>query len=433
MVSDGGGAAQSAADSFRLIGLWVRRLTPLLAALAIVGVLLGMAPAQNLGPAWALVILAALALAWVIFQPLGAARDDFLPAAAVLISGAGLAMIARLSGELARKQELWLFVSLVLVVALGPAFARFRRLAAFKYLWVIGSIALFALLALFGQEVNGARLWIRVGSIQYEPIELIKLFIVFFLAAYLAETADVIANARPWSIRANLKYLGPLFIGWGASMAILILQHDLGMAVLLLATFVAVLYAATRRLDLILGSLATFALAAAWAAHHFAYVQTRLAVWQNPFGDPLGAGFQSSQGLYSLAAGGLLGTGYRLGHPGFIPDVATDYIYAAWSEEFGAIGAVVLLLLYLAIVWRALSIARAQPDLYTRLLAVGLAAILGFQVVIIAGGVIGLFPLTGITLPFMSYGGSSLVANFLLIALVWAISGRSLASSAPKV
>lgn len=384
-----------------------------------------MAPAQNIGPTWGLLLLAVLALAWVIFQPSGGVRDDFLPAAAILISATGLAMIARLSSELAHKQELWLFVCLVAVLALGPAFARFRRLAAFKYLWVIGSIVLFLLLAVFGQEVNGARLWIRIGGIQYEPIELIKLFIVFFLAAYLAETADVIANARPWSVRANLKYLGPLFIGWGASMAILILQHDLGMAVLLLATFIAVLYVATRRLDLILGSLATFGIVAAWAAHHFAYVQTRIAVWQNPFADPLGAGFQSSQGYYSLAAGGLLGTGYRLGHPGFIPNVATDYIYAAWSEEFGVVGAIVLLLLYLAIVWRALAIARAQPDLYTRLLAVGLAATFGFQVIIIVGGVIGLFPLTGITLPFMSYGGSSLVANFILIALVWAISSRT--------
>jgi cell division protein FtsW (lipid II flippase) len=147
-------------------------------------------------------------------------------------------------------------------------------------------------------------------------------------------------------------------------------------------------------------------------------------VWHNPFADPLGAGFQASQGYYSLAAGGLFGTGYRLGHPGFIPDVATDYVYAAWSEEFGAIGAIALLLLYLAIVWRVFAIARSQPDLYTRLLAAGLAVTLGFQVFIIVGGVTGLFPLTGITLPFMSYGGSSLVANYLLIALVWAMSGR---------
>jgi len=407
---------------------WLRRLVPLLAALGISLLLLRMTPVKSLGPPWLLFLLAALAVAWVVWQPIGVSRDDFLPAVAIVISAAGLAMIARLSPQLAQKQETWLLVSLALVLALGPAFARFRQLAAFKYLWVLASILLFALLAVFGQEVNGARLWIRIGDLQFEPVELIKLFILFFLAAYLAETADVIANARPWSLRANLKYLGPLFLGWGASMAILVLQHDLGMASLLLVTFVAVLYAATRRIDLIVGSMAVFAAVAAWAAHHFAYVQTRIAVWQNPFADPLGAGFQSSQGLYSLAAGGLFGTGYRLGHPGFIPDVATDYIYAAWSEEFGAIGAIVLLLLYLAIVWRTLAVARTQPDLYTRLLAVGLAAILGFQVFIIVGGVIGLFPLTGITLPFMSYGGSSLVANFLLIALVWAMSGRRTAA-----
>lgn len=424
MVCDGCDPAQYSLVALCVTLVWLRRLTPLLAALAIGGLLLAMAPPKSLGPSWILVLLAILAIVWVVWQPAGVRRDDFLPAAAVLIAAAGLAMIARLSAELAHKQETWLLVSLALVLALGPAFARFRRLAAFKYLWVLASILLFALLAAFGQEVNGAKLWIRVGDVQFEPVELIKLFIVFFLAAYLAETADVIADARPWSIRANLKYLGPLFVGWGASMAILILEHDLGMATLLLVTFVAVLYAATRRIDLIAGSLTIFAVAAAWAAHHFAYVQTRIAVWHNPFADPLGAGYQASQGMYSLAAGGLFGTGYRLGHPGFIPDVATDYIYAAWSEEFGALGAIVLLLLYLAVVWRTLAVARTQPDLYTRLLAVGLASILGFQVFIIVGGVIGLFPLTGITLPFMSYGGSSLVANFLLIALVWAMSGR---------
>lgn len=383
-----------------------------------------MAPPGTVGPAWLLALLALGVLAWVAWQPAETERDNLLPALAVVISAVGLVMIARLSPELAHKQQLWLLVSVGLAIAVGPAFSKFRTLAAYKYVWVLGSILMFALLAIFGQEVNGAKLWIRIGPVQYEPIELIKLFIVFFLAAYLAETADVIAHARPWSIRANLKYLGPLFIGWGASMAILIFERDLGMATLLLATFAALLYAATRRVDLIAGSLAIFAAAAYWAMHHFTYVQTRIAVWHNPFADPLGAGFQASQGYYSLAAGGLFGTGYRLGHPGFIPDVATDYVYAAWSEEFGAIGAIALLLLYLAIVWRMFAIAKAQPDLYTRLLAAGLAATLGFQVFIIVGGVTGLFPLTGITLPFMSYGGSSLLANYLLIALVWAMSGR---------
>ncbi len=306
----------------------------------------------------------------------------------------------------------------------GPAFTQFRRFAAFKYLWVVASLALFALLIVFGVEINGARLWIKVGPVEYEPIELIKLFIVFFLAAYLAEMADVIAAARSWSLRANLKYLGPLFIGWGASMAILVVQRDLGMATLLLATFATLLFVATRRLDIVVFGAVLFAVGAFWAVHHYPYVQERIAVWFHPFSDPLGAGYQSTQAYYSLAAGGLAGSGYRLGHPEFIPDVATDYVYAAFSEEFGLIGAIVVLGIFLDLVRRIFAAGLEQPDLYTKLLAAGLGATLGFQVVIIVAGVIGLLPLTGITLPFISYGGSSLVANFLLVALVWAMSGR---------
>lgn len=396
----------------------------MLGALAVSSLILSYAPTGSIGPPWMLALLAVLALAWVLWQPPATVRDDVLPALAVLLGAVGLAMVARLSPALAQKQQLWLVVSLILAMAMGPAFTQFRRFAAYKYLWVVGSLLLFVLLVLFGQEVNGAKLWIKVGAVQYEPIELIKLFIVFFLAGYLAETADVIAAARPWSLRANLKYLGPLFIGWGASMAILVLQRDLGMATLLLATFAALLYVATRRIDIVAFGVIIFAVAAFWAMHHYPYVQTRIAVWHNPFSDPLGAGYQSSQGYYALSAGGLFGTGYRLGHPEFIPDVSTDYVYAAFSEEFGLIGAVVLLAVFFALVRRVFAIAGEQPDLYTKLLAVGMGATLGFQIFIIVGGVIGVFPLTGITLPFMSYGGSSLVANFLLVSLVWAMSAR---------
>lgn len=393
-------------------------------ALAIAALALSFAPPKTIGPPWLLLVLALLSVVWVIAQPRGSSRDDALPAFAVVLAAFGLLAVARLSPELAHRQQYWLLISLLLAVGLGPAFTNFRRMAAIKYLWVLLSLVLFALLLLFGQEVNGARLWIRIGSIQYEPVELIKLFIVFFLAAYLAETADVIASARPWSIRANLKYLGPLILGWGLSMAILVLQHDVGMAALLFATFAVLLYAGTRRIDLLVGSFTLFALVAYWAVHHYSYVGTRIAVWRNPFADPLGAGYQASQGYYSLAAGGLFGTGYRLGHPGFIPAAATDYIYAAISEEFGLLGALILLGVFLLLVYRILAIAAAQPDLYTRLLAVGLAATMAFQVFIIVGGVIGLFPLTGITLPFISYGGSSLVANFLLVGLAWSMSAQ---------
>ncbi len=396
----------------------------MIGALIVAALLFAVSPAKVSGPPWLMLLLAALALTWVLWQPMSTTRDDVLPAIAVVLAALGFVVVSRLSPDLAQKQLWWIAISLVFAIAAGPAFSRFRKFSGYKYLWVVASLLLFVLLLVFGQEVNGARLWIKVGPIQYEPIELIKLFIVFFLAGYLAETADVIEQSKPWSVRANLKYLGPLFLGWGASMAILVVQRDLGMATLLLATFAALLYVATRRIDLVIGGVAIFSIAALWAMRHYPYVQTRIAVWNNPFSDPLGAGYQSSQAYYALAAGGMFGTGFGLGHPSFIPDVATDYVFAAFSEEFGLIGALIVIAIFLLLVRRIMNAGADQPDLYSKLLAVGMGATLGFQVFIIIGGVIGLFPLTGITLPFLSYGGSSLVANFLLIALVWAISSR---------
>ncbi|MBD5635395.1 MAG: FtsW/RodA/SpoVE family cell cycle protein, partial [Candidatus Eremiobacteraeota bacterium] len=328
-------------------------------ALAIGGFALSLAPRGSIGPLWALVALAAGSYAWVLRSPLDTRRDDVLPALAVLVSALGLATIARLSSALAHKQEVWLAVSLALAIAFAPSFGTFRRFAAYKYVWLLASIVLFALLGIFGQEVNGAKLWFRIGAFQYEPVEAIKLFIVLFMAGYLAETADVLAAAKWWSIRANLKYLGPLFLGWATSMAILVFQRDIGMASLLLVTFVAMLYVATRRVDLIAGGAAIFALAVWFAVRHYPYVIARFAVWRDPFADPLGRGYQALQGLFSLAAGGLLGTGYGLGHPDYIPAVGTDYIFAAWSEEFGAVGGIVLLAAFLTMVVRALGTARA--------------------------------------------------------------------------
>jgi cell division protein FtsW (lipid II flippase) len=393
-------------------------------ALIIAAFLLSFAPAGSLGPPWLTAAAAILALLWVLVAPSDGERDNALPALAIVLTAIGLTLIARLSPDLAGRQEMWLVVALALSIALGPAFGQFRTFAAYKYLWVVASLLLFGLLLLFGQEVNGARLWIRVGPAEFEPIEFIKLFVVFFMAAYLAEMSDVIAAARPWSLQANAKYLGPLVLGWGASMAILVVQRDLGMATLLLATFGTLLYVGTRRWDIVAAGAAIFGAVALWAARHFNYVHERIAVWRNPFSDPLGAGYQSSQAYYALANGGVFGTGYRLGHPSFIPDVATDYVYAAFSEEFGWIGAAVVLLLFFVLIRRIFAVGLEQPDLYAKLLAVGLAATLGFQIFVIVGGVIGMFPLTGITLPFISYGGSSLVANVLLISLAWAMSAR---------
>lgn len=396
----------------------------MLAALALGAFVYALMPAAARPALWFALALAALALAWVIVQPADMQRDDVLPALAVALTSLGIMTVGRLSPDLAQKQAGWLLASIIFALVLSPLFREIRRFASVKYMWVIVSIALFAALLLFGKEVNGARLWIGIGPIQFEPVEAIKLFMVFFMAAYLAETADVIAAARPWALGAHAKYLGPLLLGWGLSMGILIVQRDLGMAALFLGIFVACLYMATRRIDIIAVGFALFGVAAFWSYSHFSYVRARVDVWQHPFADPLGHGFQALMGLFSLAAGGLFGTGYRLGSPRYIPDAATDYIYAAFSEEFGLIGAALLLVAYGLFVTRALRIAMQQPDLYAKLLAGGLAATLGFQVVIIVGGVLRVFPLTGITLPFFSYGGSSLIANIFLVTIVWAISAK---------
>src|SRR5476651_1404184 len=291
----------------------------MLLALAFSAVAFTLAAPKSLGPPWILLVLAVIALAWVLLEPSDVTRDDTLPALAVLVSALGLLMVARLSPVLAARQAIWLGFSLVLAVAAGPAFTRFRVLAAYKYIWILMAIVLFVALALFGQEVNGAKLWIRLGPLQFEPVEVIKLLVVLFMASYLAETADVIARTRPWSLRANAKYLGPLFIGWGASMAILVFEHDFGMATLLLATFAAMLYVATRRIDLIVGGFVVFGVSAYLAAAHYPYVRTRIAVWQHPFADPFGAGYQAVQSLFAIASGGVFGSGYRMGRPDVIP------------------------------------------------------------------------------------------------------------------
>jgi hypothetical protein len=247
------------------VSVRLRACAPMVIALGLGTLTLRLAPPGALLPQWLPVALAVLALAWPVLRPANVTRDDTLPALAVLLSAIGLSVVARLNPDLAHKQIVWLAFSLVLAVAAGPAFERFRVLAAYKYIWILCAIGLFVALALFGQEVNGAKLWIRLGPVQFEPVEVIKLLIVLFMASYLNDTADVIARTRPWSLRANAKYLGPLFLGWGVSMGILVFEHDVGMAALMLATFVAMLYVATRRVDLVAGATVVFGLAA-WLA-----------------------------------------------------------------------------------------------------------------------------------------------------------------------
>ncbi len=382
-------------------------------------------PLNGWYPWWMLVVAAALFVAWQSLSPDGLERDRTLIPMVAAITTLGILEISRLDPYLGRHQTGSLLVGLAIVVFGQRLFARYGVLRHVTYPWVLLSLALFVLLHFFGQEVNGARLWFHIGPFNAQPAEGIKLFMVFFMAAYLADKGEAIAALRWSEPGAYVRLVLPLVLGWGVSIVTLVLQHDIGMACLFLGTFLVMLYVASRRLDIIAACLVVFALGAWFAAHNFSYVQARIGVWLDPWSDPLGHGYQAEQSLFSLAAGGLFGTGYHQGHPGLIPDAATDYTFAAWAEEFGALGGLALLALYAAIVVRGFGIAFAAKDRFTMLLATGFAATLGIQVFVIVGGVVGLLPLTGITLPFFSYGGSSIVANLILVNFLWLFSAQA--------
>ena len=401
------------------------RALPLVVVIAVAAILLVLLlPVNGAFPWWLLVLVAAELIAIYAITPGSWSLDEALWPLVTCACALGLLGVTRLDPQLGHRQALWMAVGLGIAIVFQRVLMRYGSLARITYPWVIASIVLFLLLAVFGQEVNGARLWFSFGTFEVQPVEIVKLFMVFFMAAYLAENGAAIGALAPTDIPANLRLLGPLVLGWGASMVTLVLQHDVGEAFLFLGIFLVMLYASSRRLDLALLSAAIFGIGAWFVASHFGYVQTRIAVWLDPWSDPLGGGYQAEQALFALANGGLFGTGYHLGHPGFIPDAATDYVYAAWGEEFGVAGALALLALYLALVVRGIRIAFYAPDRFTALLAIGFASTLGIQVFVIVAGVLGLLPLTGITLPFFSYGGSSMVVNLVMVDLLWLFSRR---------
>jgi cell division protein FtsW (lipid II flippase) len=404
----------------------LRDLAPLLVVLTAAAI--GMAlllPVNGWYPWWMLLIAGALFVVWQATPPDNVEHDRTIIPIVAAICALGILEISRIDPYLGRHQTGSLIFGLAIVVLGQRLFVQYRKLAHVTYPWVLISLALFVALHYLGQEINGARLWFHIGPFNAQPVEGIKLFMVFFMAAYLADRGDAIAAVR-WSDISNYaRLIVPLILGWGVSILTLVLQHDVGMAALFLGIFLVMLYVASRRLDIVIAFFAIFALGAWFAAHNFPYVQTRIGVWLDPWTDPLGRGYQAEQGFFSLAAGGLLGTGYHQGHPGFIPDAATDYTFAAWAEEFGLLGGLALIALYTVLVVRGFSIAFSAADRFTALLATGFAATLGIQVFVIIGGVVGLLPLTGITLPFFSYGGSSIVANLVMLNFLWLFSRRS--------
>jgi len=367
--------------------------------------------------------------------------DPYLLAMTALLAALGVTIIYRLNPDDAFRQSLWIVLGVALFALTLLALRRdYRVLEQYKYLFGLGAVTLLALPALpvVGQTINGARLWVRIGSFQFQPGELAKILLIIFLAGYLREKREVLAQGR-------IKDFGPLFLIWGAAMVVLVQTNDLGSALLHFGIFLAMLYVATGRALFAAAGLALFVAGAAAVYHYVDHVQQRVTIWRQPWTeDPVFCAqtgelalrqecgsYQLVRSLYSVANGGFGGTG--LGRGTFtgtngaelIPFLKTDFIYSAIAQELGLIGAAGLLLVFMLFVVRGMRVALMADDGFSKLLAAGLTFGFALQTFIIVGGVLRVIPLTGITLPFVSYGGSSVIANFILLALLMLVSNRA--------
>jgi cell division protein FtsW (lipid II flippase) len=372
----------------------------------------------------------------------------FLPTA-VLLAGLGFAVIYRLERDLAGAQTLWLLFGLALFCLTLMVIRDHRQLDSFTYtIGLLGLVMLFLpLVPGIGQEVRGARLWVGIGPLQFQPAEIAKVLIVIFAASYLNTRKELLAVATrrlgPIAL-PEPRHLAPLLVAWGLSLVVLFVEKDLGSSLLFFGIIVVMLWLATGRVAYLLLGTILFAIGAFAGWMVFSHVQDRVDIWLHalapcPRGVPLedavcaqGKGFQVAQSLFALATGGIGGTGLGQGRPGFIPDAHTDFVFSAVGEELGLLGTTAMLMLFVLLVFRGFRAAVRCPDGFGQLLAAGLAAILGLQTFVIVGGVTRLIPLTGITLPFVSYGGSSLVANFVLLALLVRVSAAQTLTGATE-
>lgn len=368
--------------------------------------------------------------ALVLIRRFAPAADPALfPTAGVLV-GLGFAMIFRLSGGLAAEQATWIVVGLLAFAATLVVVRDHRMLDAYTY--TIGLLGLVLLMLPMvpgiGKTINGARLWVQIGPLGFQPAEIGKVLIVVFLASYLNQRRELlqVATSRIGPLRLPAaKHLAPVLLAWAASLAILFVQRDLGASLLYFGIFVVMLWVATGRVAYLVFGLFLFAIGAYAGWVLFDHVQLRIDVWLHAL-DPdnvfdLGFG-QLAQAQFGMATGGLVGAGLGQGSPGLVPFASTDFIFAAIGEELGLLGTTAVLLLYVVLVGKGLKIALESRDGFGQLLATGLATLIGLQTFVIVGGVTRVIPLTGVTLPFMSYGGSSLVSNFVLLALLVRLS-----------
>jgi len=378
--------------------------------------------------------------------------DQLLLPAAAAIGSVGFLMLNRLPQSplgmdlfgvemgMATTQLLWFAVGVTGMVAVAVLFRDDGILRHYKYTWALGGGLLLLLTFLFGREVNGARLWLYLGPIGFQPGEAIKIVLVIFIAGYLAEKRALLAGAsmRLGPIRVPpLPYLLPMLAIFVMVMLIVVISRDLGTALLFLGIFLTMLFVATGRRSYVLMGILLFVGGAFVAYQLFGHVRVRVDNWIDPFVDPSGAGYQTVQALYAFGRGGLFGEGLGQGLPSVsgrlpIPALPTDFIFAGIAEELGLLGATALLGLALVLVFRGLRTAMLARDDFSSMFAVGLTISLGLQTLIIVAGNVKLVPLTGITFPFVSYGGSSLLASFVIVGLLLAVSHRSALDAAAE-
>jgi cell division protein FtsW (lipid II flippase) len=390
---------------------------------------------------YAIFFLALYLAAHVVARATVPNADPYLLPMAGLLTAVGVTEIYRLGPDDAFKQGLWIVIGVALFALTLFGLRRdYRVLESYKYLFGIGAILLLFTpqLPVLGTTVNGARLWVRIGPLAFQPGELAKIFLIVFLAAYLREKREVLAQGRP-------KDVGPLLVIWGACMLVLVSSNDLGSGLLYFGIFLAMLYIATARISFVLVGLGLFLAGGYFAYERIGHVHERVVIWLHPWTSdkvfcPSTGGlalrqdcesYQLVRSLYSIANGSFPGTGLGKGTfstpegGALIPFVNTDFIYSALAQELGLIGAAALLLVFMLFVARGMKIALQADDGFSKLLAAGLTFGFALQTFIIVGGVLRLIPLTGITLPFVSYGGSSVVANFALLAGLLLVSDRA--------
>ena len=347
--------------------------------------------------------------------------------AAMLLASLGLIMIGRLKPALFLTQMRWLLLGLIVYLFLVFLGERVLRLLSYPYLLGVFCLLLLCSALFFGTEIGGSRNWIVFGPFAVQPSEFGKIVIIMFLAAYLTEHREVLTLPRHkllWLKLPVLRFIAPLLLIWGIAILMFVVQRDLGSALLFFGIAVSMTYMATGRKSYVALAFAFFLGAAALSYSFFSHVRVRFNIWLDPWSDPSGSAYQVVQSLFALGSGGVWGAGFAHGHPNLIPEVHTDFIFAAIAEELGLLGSLGVMLVFALFFYRAIRIALACREETRRLLAAGIAVVFLLQAFIIIAGVTKFLPLTGITLPFVSYGGSSMIASFMLLGILTVLSKK---------